>query len=99
MLTWRLADGPLKPPDFQDGAKSAPWLEQMTHITNIAALTLVIMGLLSLLIGTAIAVAGPRMGFRHAAEMGRGGILGGIVAGALAASGWGIINAAVAIFS
>jgi hypothetical protein len=94
-----VAPGPLGPPDFGQGAKDAPWADKLAHLSNVAALVLVLMGLLSLLVGTAVAALGPRLGFHRAGEVGRGGIIGGLACGALAASGWALINGAVAMFS
>jgi hypothetical protein len=94
-----LAAGPLAPPDFDQGAHDAPWVDKLAHLSNVAALVLVVMGLLSLLVGTGVAALGPRLGFHRAGEVGRGGIIGGLACGALAASGWALINAAVAMFT
>jgi hypothetical protein len=91
--------GPLQPPDFDQGARDAPWADKLAHLSNVAALVLVIMGLLSLLVGTGVAAIGPRLGFHRAGEVGRGGIIGGLACGALAASGWSLINGAVAMFT
>ena len=93
------APGPLRPPDFTQGARDAPWTDKLAHLVNVAALVLVFLGLLSLLVGTAVAAVGPRFGFHRAGEVGRGGIIGGLACGALAASGWALINAAVAMFT
>jgi hypothetical protein len=91
--------GPLRPPDFNQGAVDAPWADKLAHLSNVAALVLVLMGLLSLLVGTGVAALGPRLGFHRAGEVGRGGIIGGLACGALAASGWALINGAVAMFT
>jgi hypothetical protein len=91
--------GPLQPPDFGQGAADAPWVDKLTHLSNVAALVLVILGLLALLVGTGVAALGPRLGFHRAGELGRGGIVGGLACGALAASGWALINGAVAMFT
>lgn len=91
--------GPLQPPDFSRGAADAPWVDKLAHLSNVAALVLVLMGLLALLIGTGVAALGPRLGFHRAGEVGRGGIIAGLACGALAASGWALINGAVAMFT
>src|SRR5215212_2050328 len=99
MVSLVAAPGPLQPPDFGQGAQDAPWVDKLAHLTNVVALVLVFMGLLALLAGTGVAALGPRFGFHRAGEIGRGGIVGGLACGALAASGWALINAAVAMFS
>lgn len=99
-LVYRLVvAGPLGPPDFDQAGRDAPWADKLTHLSNVAALVLVLMGLLSLLVGTGVAALGPRLGFHRAGEVGRGGIIGGVACGALAASGWALINGAVAMFT
>jgi hypothetical protein len=89
----------LKPPDFTQGAVNAPWTSSLEHVTNTAALVLVFAGLVALLVGTGVAAVGPRLGFHRAGEVGRGGVLAGLACGALAASGWALINGAVAMFT
>lgn len=98
-LSAYLLTGPLQPPDFGRGAQDAPWADKLAHLADVAALVLVLLGLLSLLIGTGVAALGPRLGFHRAGEVGRGGIIGGLACGALAASGWALINGAVAMFT
>lgn len=91
-------DGPLNPIDIQDG-RNAPGLAGIESLINSIAVYTLLGGLAAVLLGAAIAVVGPRLGFQHARSVGIGGIVGGFALGALVGVSWILINFMYAMFS